>query len=798
MASKIETNNTQGVLARLLRDQSGNALAMMAASVLPIIGIVGGAVDMGRMYAVKTRLQAACDAGVVAGRKVMGTGDWVGNTAANNAANTMFSLNFANNLYGSKNLTKTFEEKLDASNQPIDGALGGTASADVPQTLMRVFGQFNETITVNCTSEMKIPHTDVMFVLDTTGSMNCAPGDGLTCSNNGGVEKATAKMKGIRLAAKCFYEALARENIDDVTSSQCYQTSDPSGGLSTITQLRFGFVPYAQTVNAIRLLPNEMVADQALYQSRTPNLQTIQTWSTGTAGAVSGFSGAWTPASPPNSPFATKSNYPSSGATSWTVITPSTVSTLQGTLNRQVTGKNSTTCPQLNKLTSSGGGTNQLVALSEATGGSISSPIAGTTTNTTPVYPTSSQVTSYTQTQPYTVKGYSYTWGTVSSVTSCWLSVATNASQYNKTQSGGTSSRPIIWTPYQRVNSWTYQPVMINISGFKGGVDGNGKPVYNPTITLPINETNSPSVKESGSSTSGTLKILANKTINFQPCVEEVATFRNTDGDPSNEWNPIPAAATDMDIDHLPNTGDNTTRWRPMLPDAVWGRPNMGIGTGDVNYGQYLSGSTYYHYYNATCDAASATSRTAAARKMAAYRGATGSASFKSYLNSLAAGGGTHHDIGLLWGARLMSPEGIFASENATTPSGAEISRHMVFMTDGKTSTWGSDYTAYGIDRWDHRQTNNATDLGTGPADAGATLLGDLNNYRQLALCNAIKAKQITLWVVYYGDADLTTETRMKSCASSAKHYFEATSTQVLIETFNKIASSISELKLTV
>jgi hypothetical protein len=141
-----------------------------------------------------------------------------------------------------------------------------------------------------------------------------------------------------------------------------------------------------------------------------------------------------------------------------------------------------------------------------------------------------------------------------------------------------------------------------------------------------------------------------------------------------------------------------------------------------------------------------------------------------------------------------MSPNGIFGTENATTPSGAGISRHMVFMTDGETYNEGDTYTSYGISRWDRRQTNPNTDLTNGES----TLLENVNNARQINLCNAIKAKQITLWVVYYGVADNDTFNRLQSCASSHSHFFVASNTQLLITTFNKIANSISELKLTV
>ena len=70
------------------------------------------------------------------------------------------------------------------------------------------------------------------------------------------------------------------------------------------------------------------------------------------------------------------------------------------------------------------------------------------------------------------------------------------------------------------------------------------------------------------------------------------------------------------------------------------------------------------------------------------------------------------------------------------------------------------------------------------------------------ALCKKIKTlgnSGITLWVVYYGPTnDTTLLNRMKKCATSEdKHFFLASNTKLLIESFNSIADSISELKLT-
>src|SRR3546814_3068861 len=52
-----------------------------------------------------------------------------------------------------------------------------------------------------------------------------------------------------------------------VTLSAWYGVA-PSGGTSSETQIRFGFVPYATNVNVGRLLPPEWFRDFSSYQSR--------------------------------------------------------------------------------------------------------------------------------------------------------------------------------------------------------------------------------------------------------------------------------------------------------------------------------------------------------------------------------------------------------------------------------------------------------------------------------------------------------------------------------------------------
>ena len=72
-ADKAGTKERTTFLHRLGRDTSGNTLALMAAALLPLLGIIGGGVDMSRAYLAQSRLQQACDAGVLAARKRLGS-----------------------------------------------------------------------------------------------------------------------------------------------------------------------------------------------------------------------------------------------------------------------------------------------------------------------------------------------------------------------------------------------------------------------------------------------------------------------------------------------------------------------------------------------------------------------------------------------------------------------------------------------------------------------------------------------------------------------------------------------------
>ena len=173
----------------------------------------------------------------------------------------------------------------------------------------------------------------------------------------------------------------------------------PAGSAYTGTaQIRLGFVPYGVNVNVGRLLPNEYMVDSVPFQTREANYDTTNNW-----GWVAGTEAAtnWNGWSAPSN-LTTQSTY-----SSWTDLSNSpTTITINGTsYTKRPTGRNSTTCPQLNTL--SGG---QMVAYVDVAG-TNGTPSNTGTSPTNPVHGTHTQQTvSYSQNNTHGVTGYKYVW----------------------------------------------------------------------------------------------------------------------------------------------------------------------------------------------------------------------------------------------------------------------------------------------------------------------------------------------------------------------------------------------------
>ena len=154
-----------------------------------------------------------------------------------------------------------------------------------------------------------------------------------------------------------------------------------------------------------------------------------------------------------------------------------------------------------------------------------------------------------------------------------------------------------------------------------------------------------------------------------------------------------------------------------------------------------------------------------------------------SYVQQLQVSGGTYHDIGFLWGLRLLSPTGLFASENSTAPNGSQISRHLIFMTDGQTDTGIQIYDAYGLSALDQRRTDGM------PTNYQQN---DIVANRLSALCEVARRKNITVWVIAFGT---TLSPMLEQCAAGGRA-FEAGNTAQLNAAFANIAAQIAKLRV--
>ncbi len=224
----------RGFLTRLVRDTRGNTLAILGAAMVPLAAMIGSGVDMSRAYMAKNRLQAACDSAALAARRIMQNDQLT--DAVRNEANRFFDFNFPQELYNTADFTPVVT-------RPETGTVRVTAATRIPTAIMQIFGYQSLPLSVTCDASLNFVNTNVMLVLDVTGSM---------AENVGGSQKIVA----LRDAVMALYDEL-----------RPIQTQLEGNGL----RLRYGVVPYSSTVNVgalIREQNPDFIADNVDYQSQ--------------------------------------------------------------------------------------------------------------------------------------------------------------------------------------------------------------------------------------------------------------------------------------------------------------------------------------------------------------------------------------------------------------------------------------------------------------------------------------------------------------------------------------------------
>ena len=245
-------------------------------------------------------------------------------------------------------------------------------------------------------------------------------------------------------------------------------------------------------------------------------------------------------------------------------------------------------------------------------------------------------------------------------------------------------------------------------------------------------------------------------------CIEERQTVSTITGnDPRNA---PPADALDLDIDLFPGW-DEGSKWKPYVYDPLNGEPNRNCPS-EVTPLDELDLSD-----------------------------------IERIVGELKPEGSTYHDIGMIWGARLISSGGVFGSENPSSYNGRPVNRHIIYMTDGEMSApidscgrtfWGycyrstadhsAAYSGYGIEGYDKR--------------VGGTNTNDNNarhTKRFLMACNAAKGKNISVWTIAFGTGKVDSLTR---CASNDDQAYTVNDSDDLVDRFAEIGRNIGALRL--
>lgn len=638
-------NGARHFFSRLLGDATANVLPLSAVALLLSAALIGSGIDMGRAWRVENRLQSACDAAVLAGRRAVGSNGF--DTAARQQATIYFNTNF--NEAGLEARDTVF----DPDSEENGNIINATASTTIDTAVMKMFGFADFDLSVSCTASMGVGNSDVVMVLDTTGSMD----SGLNGST---------RIAALKNAMKNFYDTVK-------TATQ-----------GSNSRIRYGFVPFSQSVNVGGLLmaaDPDYIVDSYSVQSREPVWDKVKTWS------------SW--------------SVDSSAIT----YSPEVEGEYEG-YNTGSSWSNKSACE--NNLPTNFNWTDDGNVVRDETYG----PSGGDEQTRTVLL---SQKQRKIKSGSPTCQRYNNRWYRAV--------IYIRRTEYATTEEVRTATYTNVF------KEWLRKERTFDTSSYKNF----------QVVTL----------DDLGSN--GTSK----QSAIWNGCIEERGTVNTGTFSYSSITGMSPAEAHDLNIDMAPDPADDATKWKPMWNDVAYLRSGPSESTTTSN-----SSNVGY-----ACPRA--------ARLMAEMD----ESEFDTYADSLYAQGSTYLDLGLIWGGRLASPDGIFKDNVDVDPeNGGEVSRHLIFMTDGDMDPTQTSQTSYGIEQVDRR-------IGDG-SDATAKAR-HLARFR--AVCSAIKDKGIRVWVIAF-TTGLSTD--LKNCAS-ANSSFTASSSAQLNAAFQEIAKQVGELRIT-
>lgn len=201
------------------RDRRGNVAMLFALAIIPLVGMVGAAIDYSRVAHVRTELADVLDAAVLS----VGSRPAMTDKQAYDAVREWVDAHMTATAW-----------TLDSVSQ-IDGRIIASASADVDMTIARILGVDQVPVSIQSEAVRSLGKIELVMVLDNTGS-----------------------MKGKKIAT-------LRDAADKLVDSLAAAAARPG-------DLRVGLVPFSQTVNVGPRYVNAAWIDAAGRSTSAKNL----------------------------------------------------------------------------------------------------------------------------------------------------------------------------------------------------------------------------------------------------------------------------------------------------------------------------------------------------------------------------------------------------------------------------------------------------------------------------------------------------------------------------------------------
>ena len=238
----------QSALHRLRRDEGGNIALLFGASAIPLLLLMGGAVDIARFSRYKADLANAVDSASLSLAK-NGEGldeeeaeEFVKNHVAAlnvpvvpttddpNLIQSAMDQEFVVTDFDVTKQTNGFLVNADAAMKTFFLPLGGLAGGG------QGMGSMGMDVTAAVVHSSN--RVELALVLDNTGSMNCGATVTATCARNWSNPATDARIRAVKTAAKSLVDTLMRDNLEDAD------------------QIKIALVPFEGMVNIASAIPD--------------------------------------------------------------------------------------------------------------------------------------------------------------------------------------------------------------------------------------------------------------------------------------------------------------------------------------------------------------------------------------------------------------------------------------------------------------------------------------------------------------------------------------------------------------